>query len=152
MGDPGFIPGLGRSPEEENGYPLQYSCLENSTDRGALWAIYSPWGCRESYTTEQVTHNITSAPGCSFCKTCHGFPNPSQCRPNTSMKVKSESEIAQSCLTLCNPHGLLPTRLPCPWDFPGKSTGVGAISFSRGSSQPRDRTQVSCTAGRCFTI
>ena len=29
---------LGRVPGEENGYPLQYSCLENSTDRGAWWA------------------------------------------------------------------------------------------------------------------
>ena len=34
----GLIPGLGRSPGEENGYPLQYSCLENSMDRGAWWA------------------------------------------------------------------------------------------------------------------
>ena len=34
-GDVGSIPGLGRSPEEENGYLLQYSCLENSMDRGA---------------------------------------------------------------------------------------------------------------------
>ena len=34
-GDPGSIPGSGRSPGEENGYPLQYSCLENSMDRGA---------------------------------------------------------------------------------------------------------------------
>ena len=40
------------------------------------------------------------------------------------MKVKSESEIAQSCLTLQQPLGLQPTRL-LPWDFPGKSTGVG---------------------------
>ena len=37
-GDPGSIPGLGRSPGEGNGYPLQYSCLENSVDRGAWWA------------------------------------------------------------------------------------------------------------------
>jgi len=37
-GDPGSIPGSGRSPGEENGYPLQYSCLENSMDRGAWWA------------------------------------------------------------------------------------------------------------------
>ena len=35
----GLIPGLGRSPGEEHGNPLQYSCLENSKDRGALWAI-----------------------------------------------------------------------------------------------------------------
>ena len=34
-GDPGLIPGLGRSPGEENGCPLQYSCLENPMDRGA---------------------------------------------------------------------------------------------------------------------
>ena len=32
--DPGSIPGLGRSPREGNGYPLQYSCLENSIERG----------------------------------------------------------------------------------------------------------------------
>ena len=34
-GAPGAIPGLGRSPGEGNGNPLQYSCLENPTDRGA---------------------------------------------------------------------------------------------------------------------
>ena len=33
----GLIPGSGRSPGEGNGYPLQYSCLENSVDRGAWW-------------------------------------------------------------------------------------------------------------------
>ena len=39
-GDLGLIPGLGRSPGEGNGSPLQYSCLENSMDRGILswWA------------------------------------------------------------------------------------------------------------------
>ena len=38
-GDQGSIPGSVRSPGEENGNPLQYSCLENSTERGAWWAI-----------------------------------------------------------------------------------------------------------------
>ena len=37
-GHPGSIPGLGRLPGEGNGYPLQYSCLENSIDRGAWQA------------------------------------------------------------------------------------------------------------------
>ena len=37
-GDPGLILGSGRSPGEANGYPLQYSCLENSMDRGVWWA------------------------------------------------------------------------------------------------------------------
>ena len=36
--DVGSFPGSGRSPGERNGYPLQYSCLENSMDRGSLWA------------------------------------------------------------------------------------------------------------------
>ena len=38
IGDMGLIPGLGRSPGEGNGNPLQYSCLGNSMDRGAWWA------------------------------------------------------------------------------------------------------------------
>ena len=37
-GDPGLVPGSGRSPGEGNGYPLQYSCLENPMDRGAWLA------------------------------------------------------------------------------------------------------------------
>ena len=36
VGDPGLIPGLGRSPGEGNGNPLQYSCLENPMD-GEAW-------------------------------------------------------------------------------------------------------------------
>ena len=38
-GDLGSIPGLGRFPGEGNGYPLQYSCLENCMDRGAGQAV-----------------------------------------------------------------------------------------------------------------
>ena len=37
--DLGSIPGLGRSPGVEDGNPVQYSCLENSMDRGAWWVI-----------------------------------------------------------------------------------------------------------------
>ena len=39
VGDPSSIPGLGRSPGEGNGNPLQYTCLENPMDRGALWIL-----------------------------------------------------------------------------------------------------------------
>ena len=46
------IPGLGRSPGEGNGYPLQYSCLENSMDRGA-WQV-TVHGVAESDMTEQL--------------------------------------------------------------------------------------------------
>ena len=47
-GDPGSIPGSGRSPGEGNGHPLQYSCLENSMDGGAWWATVH--GVTESRT------------------------------------------------------------------------------------------------------
>ena len=56
--DAGLIPGSGRSPEEGNGYPLQYSCLENSMDRGAL-ASYHSWGHKELDATERLTHTHT---------------------------------------------------------------------------------------------
>ena len=51
VGDLIPIPGLGRSPGEANGYPLQYSCLEISIDREAWRAIYS-WDHKESDMTE----------------------------------------------------------------------------------------------------
>ena len=50
VGDLDLIPGLGRSPGEGNGNPLQYSCLENPMDRG-----YSPWGRKELDMTERLT-------------------------------------------------------------------------------------------------
>ena len=51
-GDPGVSPRLGKSPGEGNGNPLQYSCLENSMDRGACWAtLYS-------MESQRVGHNL----------------------------------------------------------------------------------------------
>ena len=47
------IPGLGRSPGEGNGNPLQYSCLENPMDGGAWWATVHG-GHNESDTTERL--------------------------------------------------------------------------------------------------
>ena len=51
VGDPGFIPGSERSPGEGNINPLQYSCLENSMDRGACQATVH--GVR----SQRVGHN-----------------------------------------------------------------------------------------------
>ena len=65
----------------------------------------------------------------------------------TAERKKVKVKVAQSCLTLCNPmdytvHGILQARI-LEWV---------AFPFSRGSSQPRDRTQVSRLAGRFFAI
>ena len=62
------------------------------------------------------------------------------------MTQKVKVKVAQSCPTLCDPvddtfHGILQARI-LEWV---------AFPFSRGSSQPRDRTQVSHTAGGFFT-
>ena len=47
LGDMGLIPGRGRSPGVGNGNPLQYTCLENSMDRGAWWAtVHGSQGVR----------------------------------------------------------------------------------------------------------
>ena len=56
--DLGLIPGSGKSPGEGNGYPLQYSCLGESHGQRSLEG-YSPWGHKESDTTEPLTHTHT---------------------------------------------------------------------------------------------
>ena len=54
-----MIPGSGRSPGGGHGNPLQYSCLENPTDRGAwVRGVLYPWGCKELDTTEQLTLSL----------------------------------------------------------------------------------------------
>ena len=58
-GDLSSIPGSGRFPGEGNGYRLQYSCLENSTDRRTWWAIVR--GIAKSQT--QLTNTHTRPPG-----------------------------------------------------------------------------------------
>ena len=76
--DTGLIPGLGRSLEEGNGNPVQYSCLGSPMDRGARQDIVC----------------------CCCCKSLQSYPT-------------------------VQPHRWQPTRLPRPWDSPGKNTGVG---------------------------
>ena len=89
-----------------------------------------------------------------YCMLCEGtvlfateFSAPSTRSDESRCSVKwSEGKVAQSCPTLCNPmdytvHGILQAKI-LKWV---------AFPFSRGSSQPRDQTQVSCIEGRFFT-
>ena len=88
-----------------------------------------------------------------LCLLCHrhGQVSSLPLAPPGNPCTHSESEVAQSCPTLCNPmdcslpgssvHGIFQARV-LKWV---------AISFSRGSSQPRDWTRVSCITSRHFT-
>ena len=110
---PGSVPGLGRSPGEGNGNPLQYSCLENSRDRGAwLATVHS---IAESDMTEQLIHThqtkkillkfffyILNSPRSTFLWLLESFPIPSRspsdllivCEPSLlSYKVKKITKI-----------------------------------------------------------
>ena len=56
--------------------------------------------------------------------------------------------VAQLCLTLWDPLDCSPTRLCCPWDFPGKNTGMSYHSLLQGIFPTRDRIWVSCIGRR----
>ena len=64
-GDLGLIPGLGRSPGEGHGNPLQYSCLENPMDGGAWWATVHRVAKSQTrlsdftFTSLSMTHTMT---------------------------------------------------------------------------------------------
>ena len=102
-----MIPGLGRFPEEGNGNPLQYSCLEDPINRGA-WSA-TVLGSQELDTTEQLTH----------------IHIPDLDIPRNLSKQSTWKGLCLVTLDSLQPHGLLPARLLCPWHFPGKNTGVG---------------------------
>ena len=66
---------------------------------------------------------------------------------------KMKMLVAQLCPTLCDPVcGLQSARLLCPWDSPGKNTGVGCLTLFQVSFPPRDQNWGSRMAGRFFTI
>ena len=67
-------------------------------------------------------------------------------------KWSEVSEVAHSCPTLCNPMGYSLTGFAVHGIFQARVLEWVAISFSRGSSRPRDQTQVSCITGRHFTL
>ena len=94
--DLGSLPGLGRSPGEGNGNPLQYSCLENTMDRGA-WGASRPWDLRVEHNWEPNTFTffvpiaftalipLESYPSHpAFTIACLSLPAPHLAHPNIS--------------------------------------------------------------------
>ena len=58
----------------------------------------------------------------------------------------TETDARSVMYDALQPHRLQPTRLLCPWDSPGKNIQWVAMTSSRGSSQPRDQTCISCVS------
>ena len=85
-GDLGSISGLGRSPGEGNSYPLQYSCLKNPHGQRSL-AGYSPWGRKESDTTERLSTAYSTR---EENKDKHRA-----CKPSFPMRVTNQGRLRQ---------------------------------------------------------
>ena len=75
-----------------------------------------------------------------------------QAEPTWKPKGHGESEVVQLCPTLCDPMDCSLSGSSVHGIFQARVLEWIAISFSRGSSRPRNRTRVSCIAGRHFTI
>ena len=70
--------------------------------------------------------------------------------PEKPYNINSESEIAQSCPTLCNPVDCSPPGSTVHWILQARILEWVAISFSRVSSWPRDQTHISCVS--CIAV
>ena len=97
-GDAGSIPGSGGSPGGGNGYPLQYSCLENSMDRGVWWATVH--GVTELDTTEQLILSLSRI---------FGEPNELIQRSANFSYTGPDSKYFRHC----GPCSPVATSLPC---------------------------------------
>ena len=100
-------------------------------------------------TSDAQTVPTGAAPFC--CLPCGGEPR----RRGTQVSGQIQdldNEGAQSCPTLCDPMDCSPPGSSVHGILQARIVDWVTISFSRGSSQPRDQTQVSCTAGRHFTV
>ena len=162
--DLGSIPGLGRSSEWW--HPLQYSCLKNLHGQRSL-SGYSPWGHKESDTTEWLNiiwvfyvylhyrwRNWGTVRISNFSKMIKLISSRSMKQIGDILDPRSMLLVlvTQSCPTLCDPINCSPPGSSVFGILQARILEWFAICFSRGSFQPRDWTQVSCIAGRFFAI
>ena len=155
VGDTASIPGLGRSPGGGNGNPLQYSCLENSVYREAWQAIVHQAPLSMGLYRQEYWSGLPFPPP-------GDLPNPGMetaspappalaggfftAEPPEKPSLKTSlsalylflSEVAQSCLTLCDPMDSSLPGSAVDGIIVERILEEAAISPSRGSSQPRD--------------
>ena len=109
------------------------SCLKSPALAGGFFTINATW--------EALSQSLSS-------NICLDGSSYEISLPN----LESESEVAQSCPTLCDPMDCSLPGFSVHGIFQARVLEWVAISFSRGSSWPRDRTQIFCIAGRHFTL
>ena len=127
---------------------LQYSCLANPMDRGAwqvtIHAVTKSWTWRvtEPMHTHTHTHTRVHTEQPSYKRSRHSLYSvliltcSHHSLPYFRSLVRTVSacvhaQLPRSCLTVRS-HGLQPARLICPWNSPGKNTGVGCCAVLQG--------------------
>ena len=98
-------------------------------------------------TPYRAAHQAPPSLGFSRQEHWSGLPFP--CPVHASEKWKWSRSVVSDSL---RPHGLQPTRLLCPWDFPGKSTGVGCHCLLRMPSIHSHRRKTYCSPPVCFSF
>ena len=129
-GDLGSIPGTGRSPEEGNENPLQYSCLENAMGRGAWRAIV--------HGVARVRHDLATKSPALSCQECvmSGCPASVMPRVISSVILFHPFKKAQSAfplIVLGFPGGSNGKESTCNVEDPGSISGLGISPGERNS-------------------
>ena len=158
------IPESGRSLQGGNGNPLQYACLEKPMDRGAWWATVH--GVAKESRHRWAQHGSRRLP---LWGPISPFKRKNFCFPTSNLtyiylqtrrvgvRTSLFLELQSALLLALFTHSVVSDSFTtpwtvglCPWDFPGKSTGVGCHYLL----QPREWAYISCVsciAGRFFT-
>ena len=121
-------------------------------------SIFSPPWVREFFVFHRLvgrTRKGVSTPGyfepCNLPSLTAGLPGKSQW-VSFNRAHESKSEVPQACPTVCEPMDCSPPGSSVHWILQARILEWVAISFSRGSSRPRDRTWVSHIGSRCFNL
>ena len=114
------------------------SCVEQ-LEQPSPWELHCM--CQEQGEDLKLKHG-RAIPGCTPGKL--DFSSGTVTLLNTCMWSSSLSEEPRQLDKPSLKGMVMYISFLCPWDFPGKNTGMGTISFSRGSSWPRDQIHVSC--------
>ena len=131
--DPGSIPRLGRSPREGNGWLPTPMFLPREFHRQRSLPGYSPWGCKELDTTEQLSLSQDSLSSLTLSTI-----------PEFNLLRCCCHLVIQPCSTLCDPKDCSLPGFSVQGISQARILETIAIAFCRGSFQSRERICISC--------